>query len=338
MNRNKFCFLIFLIKCIEKISKAFPKSINSDARKRPATISSEALSGSGVNKKSKPQPIPMTSSKPTTSLIKTDPTPTSSTMISESSTSGVVKTDTKLQTLDDVADDLTLKLNQKENVTDLVIVTMAFLPEQIPPVFQSSYKAISNPGTTAQIKDLAKLMAQQFSEAGIVNVLPSSTSSGGASTTKTMDTSKIAAETIDDFDQDDDADNDEMSNVSPRKLSLDVSQRGDKFESDKKARSEKQPANLVEKIKPTNIESIVSKKSSNKVFKLNEVTVNHIDQFNPASLQTLLNQANQRILNAEGRIFCFVFVLMTFSLEKLILILVGLRCYTKSMQRSYIDT
>lgn len=48
--------------------------------------------------------------------------------------------------LEAAADDLVVKLNQKENVTDLVIVTMAFLPEQIPSTFLASYKPVSNPG------------------------------------------------------------------------------------------------------------------------------------------------------------------------------------------------
>lgn len=43
-------------------------------------------------------------------------------------------------------EDLIEKLQQKENITDLVIVSMAFLPEQIPTNFKENYKPVANPG------------------------------------------------------------------------------------------------------------------------------------------------------------------------------------------------
>lgn len=43
-------------------------------------------------------------------------------------------------------EDLIQKLQQKENITDLVIVSMAFLPEQIPANFKENYKPVANPG------------------------------------------------------------------------------------------------------------------------------------------------------------------------------------------------
>lgn len=153
------------------------------------------------------------------------------------------------------------------------------------------------------------MMAQQFSDAGLIT-LSQSSSTQPTSTTTVMESSSttIAADTIDDLDQDDDAENDETSKFSPRKLSLDLSHR-EKLDSVSKKEptvsgDKKQPANLLEKIKPVNIESIVAKKTSNKIFKLNEVTMNHVDQFNPASLQTLISQANQRVLEAEGILSC----------------------------------
>lgn len=62
-----------------------------------------------------------------------------------SSPSSVHKSD-EHSTTEDLIENLTQKLYQKENVTDLVIVTMAFLPEQIPSIFHNSYKPVTNPG------------------------------------------------------------------------------------------------------------------------------------------------------------------------------------------------
>lgn len=143
------------------------------------------------------------------------------------------------------------------------------------------------------------MMAQQFSDAGIVSLPPAAVAS-------TSESSKIAAAAaaIDDYDQDDEAENDELGNYPAKKISLEI--KGDTKSSKENENPEKaqQMSNLIGKIKPANLESIIAKKSStNKIFKLNEVTLNNIDQFNATSMQSLLNQANARILTAEGSLF-----------------------------------
>uniref|UniRef100_A0A914WJ65 Symplekin/Pta1 N-terminal domain-containing protein n=1 Tax=Plectus sambesii TaxID=2011161 RepID=A0A914WJ65_9BILA len=58
------------------------------------------------------------------------------------------------------------KLTAK-NVADLVLVSMAMLPDEMPPNFQSSYTPIAAAGTEAQIRHLSRMMATQFTAQGV---------------------------------------------------------------------------------------------------------------------------------------------------------------------------
>lgn len=54
-----------------------------------------------------------------------------------------------------------------ENVANLVLISMVYLPDVMPASFQSTYTPVESAGTDAQIKHLARLMASQMTAAGI---------------------------------------------------------------------------------------------------------------------------------------------------------------------------
>ncbi|KAM6978803.1 symplekin isoform 1-T2 [Tautogolabrus adspersus] len=54
-----------------------------------------------------------------------------------------------------------------ENVANLVLISMVYLPDVMPASFQATYTPVESAGTDAQIKHLARLMATQMTAAGI---------------------------------------------------------------------------------------------------------------------------------------------------------------------------
>ncbi|KAM6970016.1 symplekin [Aplochiton taeniatus] len=54
-----------------------------------------------------------------------------------------------------------------ENVANLVLISMVYLPDVMPASFQATYTPVESAGTDAQIKHLARLMATQMTSAGI---------------------------------------------------------------------------------------------------------------------------------------------------------------------------
>ncbi|KAK2510316.1 symplekin, partial [Columba guinea] len=54
-----------------------------------------------------------------------------------------------------------------ENVANLVLISMVYLPEAMPASFQATYTPVESAGTAAQIKHLARLMATQMTAAGL---------------------------------------------------------------------------------------------------------------------------------------------------------------------------
>lgn len=68
-----------------------------------------------------------------------------------------------------------------ENVANLVLISMVYLPDVMPASFQSTYTPVESAGTDAQIKHLARLMATQMTAAGIGPGLEQSKNKGGSS-------------------------------------------------------------------------------------------------------------------------------------------------------------
>ncbi|KAM8857562.1 symplekin isoform 1-T2 [Synchiropus picturatus] len=54
-----------------------------------------------------------------------------------------------------------------DNVANLVLISMVYLPDVMPASFQATYTPVESAGTDAQIKHLARLMATQMTAAGI---------------------------------------------------------------------------------------------------------------------------------------------------------------------------
>lgn len=71
--------------------------------------------------------------------------------------------------------EMALKMNEQfifdnlnnETVTQIVMKTMHSLPNVMPAHFSSNYTPVANPGTSSQLRKLAKLLAIQFTEAGV---------------------------------------------------------------------------------------------------------------------------------------------------------------------------
>ena len=69
--------------------------------------------------------------------------------------------------VDITAESLIPKLSDIENACDLVLISLLGMPDQMPAHFQASYTPLGSAGTQAQIVHLARLLATQFTGAGI---------------------------------------------------------------------------------------------------------------------------------------------------------------------------
>lgn len=78
----------------------------------------------------------------------------------------VTKTDA-CTAVDITAESLVPKLSDIENATDLVLISLLSLPDQMPAHFQASYTPMGTAGTISQIKHLSRLLATQFTGVGI---------------------------------------------------------------------------------------------------------------------------------------------------------------------------
>ncbi|XP_054035496.1 symplekin [Dryobates pubescens] len=74
---------------------------------------------------------------------------------------GMVPSDT------DITAEFLQPLLSPENVANLVLISMVYLPEAMPASFQATYTPVESAGTEAQIKHLARLMATQMTAAGL---------------------------------------------------------------------------------------------------------------------------------------------------------------------------
>ncbi|XP_030073168.1 symplekin isoform X3 [Microcaecilia unicolor] len=71
------------------------------------------------------------------------------------------------QTDTDITAEFLQPLLTPENVANLVLISMVYLPETMPASFQATYTPVESAGTDVQIKHLARLMATQMTSAGI---------------------------------------------------------------------------------------------------------------------------------------------------------------------------
>ena len=194
-----------------------------------------------------------------------------------------------LPSFESVAEELMHKLSVQENVADLVMVSMAFLPDQMPSEFQSCYRPISAAGTSVQIKTLARMLTVQLNEAGLLSY------------NETIPSKLII--TIDDLDNDDDLDNEENEfGNSNSKLPLNI--KAEKFEPKLEPMDMKPLKSLPRhnsNTVATPTKPLVPRKASHsKVFRLSEVTANVAAGLTSQSLDEMLFKTYNRILNSEG--------------------------------------
>ncbi|XP_072530867.1 symplekin [Salminus brasiliensis] len=74
---------------------------------------------------------------------------------------------TGTQSAIDLTAEFLLPLLTSENVANLVLISMVYLPDVMPASFQATYTPVESAGTDAQIKHLARLMATQMTAAGL---------------------------------------------------------------------------------------------------------------------------------------------------------------------------
>lgn len=67
----------------------------------------------------------------------------------------------------DITAEFLTPLLSPENVANLVLISMVYLPDAMPASFQATYTPVESAGTEAQIKHLARLMATQMTSAGL---------------------------------------------------------------------------------------------------------------------------------------------------------------------------
>jgi hypothetical protein len=204
--------------------------------------------------------------------------------------------------LESIVDEFVTKLNVQENVADLVMVTMAFLPEQVPSGFLNAYKPISDAGSLQQKRNLSKMIALLLNEAGLLSI--SNTSSGNEHGNN-KESKNI---TIDDLDNDDE-DNDE-SELNTSKLINPIKSEKKEFHekiehnADFTGKLSRQQSTPLAIKPPANLQSLVHKKEITKSFKLSDVTSNSKDHFNLQSLEELLYKSYTRILGSEREKNC----------------------------------
>ncbi|XP_042294953.1 symplekin [Sceloporus undulatus] len=67
----------------------------------------------------------------------------------------------------DITAEFLQPLLTSDNVANLVLISMVYLPENMPASFQATYTPVESAGTEVQIKHLARLMATQMTAAGL---------------------------------------------------------------------------------------------------------------------------------------------------------------------------
>ncbi|KAK3508762.1 hypothetical protein QTP70_004239 [Hemibagrus guttatus] len=74
---------------------------------------------------------------------------------------------TGTQSAIDLTAEFLLPLLTPENVANLVLISMVYLPDNMPASFQATYTPVESAGTDSQIKHLARLMATQMTSSGL---------------------------------------------------------------------------------------------------------------------------------------------------------------------------
>lgn len=172
-----------------------------------------------------------------------------------------------------------------ENVANLVLISMVYLPDVMPASFQATYTPVESAGTDAQIKHLARLMATQMTAAGI---------GPGLEQCKARE---------DDTGKEDGIDDDSASKDLLIKRKNPAVMMGQAISVvgvfQEKAVTQEVPAKrLPEPILPTAQTKLTGASGRKKVFRLSDV----VQPLSDSQIETLTSRAVKRILNSEKAI------------------------------------
>ncbi|XP_074550654.1 symplekin [Halichoeres trimaculatus] len=173
-----------------------------------------------------------------------------------------------------------------ENVANLVLISMVYLPDVMPASFQATYTPVESAGTDAQIKHLARLMATQMTAAGI---------GPGLEQTKARD-DEAGKEGGDD---DDSVSKDLL--IKRKNPAMMMGQAISVVGYQEKAPSQETPATvkrLPEPILPTTQTKLTGASGRKKVFRLSDV----VQPLSETQIEKLTSKAVERILHSEKAI------------------------------------
>ncbi|XP_061774489.1 symplekin isoform X2 [Nerophis ophidion] len=188
-----------------------------------------------------------------------------------------------VQSAIDLTADFLRPLLNPENVANLVLISMVYLPDIMPASFQATYTPVESAGTDAQIKHLARLMATQMTGAGI---------GPGLEQCKARDSDAEKRDAKED-------DLGTMDLLIKRKVPMMVGQAisvvGGYTE---KASNTTAPKRLPEPILPSSQTKLAGSTGRKKVFRLSDV----IQPFSNTEIEVLTSKTIKRILNSEKTI------------------------------------
>lgn len=196
---------------------------------------------------------------------------------------------TGTQSAIDLTAEFLLPLLNPENVANLVLISMVYLPDVMPASFQATYTPVESAGTDAQIKHLARLMATQMTGAGL---------GPGLELCKARDEEvKEEDSGVGEFSSKDPLIIRKLSAVS---LGQAISVVGAQPAAFKSPITEEAPQikKLPEPILPTTQPKAPGASGRKKVFKLADV----VQPFSEAQIEKLTNMSIRRILQSEKAI------------------------------------
>ncbi|XP_066514709.1 symplekin isoform X2 [Hoplias malabaricus] len=194
---------------------------------------------------------------------------------------------TGTQSAIDLTAEFLLPLLSPENVANLVLISMVYLPEVMPASFQATYTPVESAGTDAQIKHLARLMATQMTAAGL---------GPGLEQSKARDEERKEAESEASVEESSSKDPKIIRKVSAVSLGQAISVVG----SYKSQAPEQTPQakKLPEPILPSTQPKAPGTSGRKKVFRLADV----VQPLSDSQLEKLTNMSVKRILQSEKAI------------------------------------
>ncbi|XP_060944292.1 symplekin [Limanda limanda] len=193
-----------------------------------------------------------------------------------------------VQSAIDVTAEFLRPLLNPQNVANLVLISMVYLPDVMPASFQATYTPVESAGTDAQIKHLARMMATQMTSAGI---------GPGLEKTKAREDDACKEE-----------ENDEDSASKDLLIKRKVAMKGQAisvvggYSENVPTAEVPSPAatvkRLPEPIVPTAQTKMTGATGRKKVFRLSDV----VQTLSDAQIETLTSKAIKRILHSEKAI------------------------------------